>query len=133
MEYYGIDFDESQITLNVADPNDTFHKLSEYYYEKERFKHYFESKLNDIEARYHDLAVESVSCAIASDYFEQQFSDMSSFTFEAKKIHKFLGLKEQFNFYIKELQSHLNLYGLHGFDDTRFGHLWRPPESRWRS
>mmetsp|Transcript_69422 Transcript_69422/g.77649 ORF Transcript_69422/g.77649 Transcript_69422/m.77649 type:complete len:272 (-) Transcript_69422:42-857(-) len=116
MEYYGIDFDETQITLGVANPNDTFHKLSEYYYEKERFKKIFESKRDDIEISYRKLAVERISCEIAFDYFEQQFSGKSSFTFEPKEIQRRLGEKERFYYTIEELQPHLNSYGLDGFD-----------------
>ena len=116
MEYYGIDFDETRITLGVANPNDAFHKLSEYYYEKERFKKIFETKRNDIEISYRKLAVERISCEIAFDYFEQQFSGKSSFTFEPKKIVRQLGEKERFYYTIKELQPHLNSYGLNGFD-----------------
>ena len=116
MEYYGIDFDETRITLGVANPNDAFHKLSEYYYEKERFKKIFETKRKDIEISYRKLAVERISCEIAFDYFEQQFSGKSSFTFEPKKIHRRLGEKERFYYTIKELQPHLNSYGLKGFD-----------------
>ena len=116
MEYYDIDFDETRITLGVANPNDAFHKLSEYYYEKERFKKIFEAKRNDIEISYRKLAVERISCEIAFDYFEQQFSGKSSFTFEPKKIVRQLGEKERFYYTIKELQPHLNSYGLNGFD-----------------
>ena len=116
MEYYGIDFDETRITLGVANPNDAFHKLSEYYYEKERFKKIFETKRNDIEISYRKLAVERISCEIAFDYFEQQFSGKSSFTFEPKEIQRRLGEKERFNYTIAELQPHLNSYCLNGFD-----------------
>ncbi|OEU18296.1 POZ domain-containing protein [Fragilariopsis cylindrus CCMP1102] len=57
MEYYGIDFDETRITLGVANPNDAFHKLSEYYYEKERFKKIFQVKQKDIEISYCENAL----------------------------------------------------------------------------
>jgi len=116
MEYYGIDFDETKITLGVSDPKDTFHQLSEYYYEKERFKKIFESKMEDIATKYQKLAVESMSCKIALEYFEEQFSGKSSFTFEAKTITKRLGSKERLYYDIVEMQPHLNLYGLRGFD-----------------
>jgi len=79
----------------------------------------FESKIKDIETSYRKLAVESISCEIAFDYFKEQFSGTSSFIFEAKPIRRNLGPKERFKYSIEEiqeLQSHLNLYGLRGFD-----------------
>lgn len=116
LEYFGIDFDNACITLGVADPNDMFHQLSKYYYEKERFKEILKSKTKGIKTRFRRVSVESVSCAIASAYFEEQFS-AGSFTFEAKKIRIWLhDLKERSNYSIDELQPHLNLYGLSGSD-----------------
>jgi BTB/POZ domain len=64
MEYFALDYDDSNITLSVASPKDLFHSLG-------RFRDYFEEKSAEIEARYRSVASEKLANDIAKEYFSQ--------------------------------------------------------------
>jgi BTB/POZ domain len=64
MEYFALDYDDSNITLSVASPRDLFHSLG-------RFRDYFEEKSVEIEARYMSVACEKLANDIAKEYFSQ--------------------------------------------------------------
>ena len=112
MEYFGIDFNESQITLNVADPKDMFHELATY-------RDFFLSTQEEINARCEMVVVEKFACAIASKYFEtlitpvasqmtasppSSFFDSKSIEVEAPKDNHYIS--------IGALQPYLTRYGL---------------------
>ena len=64
MEYFGINYDDSDVTLSVADPKDMFHGLG-------RYQDFFDTRKLDIEQRYRKVAVEKLACDVALTYFSQ--------------------------------------------------------------
>ena len=121
MEYYGIDFNESQIILNVADPKDLFYELATY-------RDFFQSTQKEIDARYQKIVVEKVACTIASKYFETLMppatarennpskkanmpTEPDSSFFKSKSIEVKVN-EDNSGIEIKELQPFLNRYGL---------------------
>lgn len=64
LEYYNIGYEDSQITLSVADPKDLFYDLA-------RYRDFFDTTKKDIDQRFRQVAVEKVACELASEYFER--------------------------------------------------------------
>ena len=64
LEYFMIDYDDSNINLSVADPRDLFYSLSQY-------RDFFTSKKEEIDKRFREVAIEKVACELASGYFER--------------------------------------------------------------
>jgi BTB/POZ domain len=64
MEYFALDYDNSNITLSVASPRDLFHSLG-------RYRDYFTEKSKEIETRYKSVAAEKLANDIAKEYFSQ--------------------------------------------------------------
>jgi len=64
LDYFNIDYEDSQIKLSVADPKDLFYHL-------ESYREFFDSNKKDIDARFRKVAVEKVACELASEYFER--------------------------------------------------------------
>merc|ERR1711865_1251438 len=123
MEYYGVDFDSTKITLSVTDENDLFTHFSDYYKEWSRFQDIFESKQKEIDDRYkrlddqnREIGAESLANKFALKFFEQHFSDkVRSGMFKARIISMPLDIenkKQGYNYSIDELQPHLDQYGL---------------------
>jgi hypothetical protein len=113
MEFYGIDFHESQISLGVTNGNDKFHKFSDFLKEQKSFHHTtLESKRKEIYIRFRCVAAESVCCKIASNFFDIIFSESLSARFQPKNINIQISEKEYFDFSIYELQPFLAQYGL---------------------
>merc|ERR1711865_245830 len=132
MEYYGVDFDSTKITLSVTDENDLFTHFSDYYKEWRTFQNIFDSKQKDIDDRYDQLAedtrrryreigAECVSNKFAMEFFRQHFSEkVRSGMFQARNISVCLDITDKkrqgYNYSIDELQSHLDQYGLKSCD-----------------
>ena len=64
MNYFGIDYQDCNITLSVANPKDLFHCLG-------RYRIYFTEKEVEIEARYRAVAAEKLANDIAMAFFSQ--------------------------------------------------------------
>ena len=119
MEYYGIDFDGTKITLSVTDENDLFTHFSDYYKEWRTFQSIFDSKQKEIDRRYREIGAESVANEIALKFFQLHFSETTK-SFKARTISvRLVDANQQqqgYNYSIDELQPHLDQYGLKSCD-----------------
>lgn len=64
LEYFNIDYEDSQIKLCVEDPKDLFYDLVAY-------RDFFDATKKDIDQRFREVCIEKAACELASDYFER--------------------------------------------------------------
>lgn len=110
-----------------ADPKDLFHSLAGY-------KDYFNSEQEKIDAKFKEVATQKVACTIASTYFGMLISSSSAissdnsspaggiFLLHGTKV-RVPALKDNCHILLKDLQPHLNHYGLRISDTNPYSNV----------